>query len=55
MQEVTNLPFKLNYGYYKRSFNITEREKANKDCARMFYTGALSFNFVKNLTLGDFV
>ena len=35
-------------GALERSFNTTEREEADKDCARMFYTGALSFNFVKN-------
>ena len=36
------------FGALERSFNITEREEVDKDCARMFYTGALSFNFVKN-------
>ena len=35
-------------GALERSFNTTEREEADKDCAKMFYTGALSFNFVKN-------
>ena len=35
-------------GALERFFNITERKEVDKDCARMFYTGALSFNFVKN-------
>ena len=39
----------------EKSFNKTEREKADKDYARMFYTGALSLILSKILTSEDFV
>lgn len=35
-------------GLLEMSFNVLEREEADKECAMMFYTGMISFNFARN-------
>lgn len=35
-------------GTIQYSFNVLEREEADKECAMMFYTGGISFNFARN-------
>ncbi|XP_074301221.1 uncharacterized protein LOC141632583 [Silene latifolia] len=31
-----------------KAFNLKDRDDADKECARMFYSGAIPFNFVRN-------
>lgn len=39
---------KRRLGALELAFNTTDRDEIDKDCAVMFYTGDISFNFARN-------
>lgn len=38
----------------EKSFNVSQRERANKECTRMFYASYLTFKFTKSPYFKDY-